>query len=112
MSNNDSEEENYVKIHQIRDQGFEVDDENSQDFLDKLQNLAVKIGKNTEKKEKRKEYKRIKSKSIKTIDTFLAKYINGERNMKVKLTNLYSINNKKFQRSQKRKKLKLFWIKK
>ena len=112
MSNNDSEEENYVKIHQIRDQGFEVDDENSQDFLDKLQNLAVKIGKNTEKKEKRKEYKRIKSKSIKTIDTFLAKYINGERNMKVKLTNLYSINNKKFQRSQKRKKTEIVLDKK
>ena len=107
MSQDNSEEENYVKIHQIRDQGFEVDDENSQDSLDKLQNLVLKISKSTVKKDKGKEYKRARSKSIKTIDTFLVKYINTEKNKRVKLTNLFSINNKKFLRSQKKKKTEI-----
>ena len=104
MSPDSSKEENYLKIQQIRDQGFEIADENSQDSLDKLQNLILKFGKSTKKKDKGKEYKRTKSKSIKTIDTFLLKYINAEKKKRVKWTNLYSINNKKFKRSQKRKK--------
>ena len=107
MSPDDSEEENYIKIHQIRDQGFEVDDENSQDSLDKVQNLVLNIDKGTSKKDKGKEYKRARSKSIKTIDTFLVRYLNGEKNKKVRWTNLYSINSKKFQRSQKKKKTEI-----
>jgi len=112
MSPENSEEENYVKIQQIRDQGFDVDAENSQDSLDKLQNLVLNIGKSTEKKDKAKEYKRARSKSIKTLDTFLVKYLNGEKNKKVKWTNLYSINNKKFQRSQKKKKTEIIFDRK
>jgi hypothetical protein len=89
MSPDSSKEENYLKIQQIRDQGFEIADENSQDSLDKLQNLILKFGRSTKKKDKGKEYKRTKSKSIKTIDTFLLKYINGEKKKRVKWTNLY-----------------------
>ena len=107
MSPDHSEEENYVKIHQIRDQGFEVDDENSQDSLDKLQNLVFQIDKINWENDKEGVFKRARSKSIKTINTFLVKYFNKEKNKKVKWTNLYSINNKKFQRNQKRKKTEI-----
>jgi hypothetical protein len=43
IAHDSSDEENHLKKKQIRDQGFDVDDEDSQDSFEKLENLVTKM---------------------------------------------------------------------
>lgn len=98
ISQSESEEE-IVKLKQIRGQGFDVDVENSQDSLDKLQNLVENLDKEPEIPIYKRILSRARSKTIKSANVFLFKYPNDEKSKQIKWASLYEINNKKIMRS-------------
>lgn len=106
ISESESEEE-IVKLKQIRGQGFDVDVENSQDSLDKLQNLVENLDKEPEIPIYKRILSRARSKTIKSANVFLFKYPNDEKSKQIKWASLYEINNKKIMRSKKRKKTEI-----
>ena len=82
--------------------------ENSQDSLDKLENLANKMGKS------RKKINGIifeRSRSIKPNDTLLLKFGSIEKPRRVRRRSLYEISNKKIMRNLKRKGTEIKWRK-
>ena len=99
ISHDISEEENHVKKKRIRDQGFDVDDEDSQDSLEKLENLVTKMNIIPKKKDSEIIFKRARSKSIKNTSSFLAKYFNIEKDKLVNRNYLYKMNRKNPMRS-------------
>lgn len=103
FSENDSKEENFSKIKKMRSQGFDIDVDNSDDSLDKVQSLVKTIDKNLEIQKNEKIYLRARSKSFKNIDTFLIKYSPVKKPKKVKWSEIYTIN-KNYMRTSKRKK--------
>ena len=103
LSHSDSEEENYHRFKQLQGQGFDIDLENSEDSINKLESLVGKIDKNLANPQNLPIYVRSRSKSLKNIDTFLIKYSNFEKPKKVKWSMLYGISPKKFLRSKKKK---------
>ena len=96
-------EENYSKFKQIKSYRFNVEVENSQDSIDQLESLVVKIDKNLSIPKISKIYTIKHSSSYKNIETFLLKYSKLKKPIKVKWKELYEINSKKFERNKKRK---------
>jgi len=104
ISHDTSYEENRVKKKQIRGQGFDLDDEDSQDSLEKLEDLVTKM--NTIPKNKGSDseriFKRTRSKSIKITNSFLIKYFNIEKDTLVNWNSLYKMKGKNPMRRQKK----------
>ena len=100
LSSSDSENENFGKSKYIK--GHDIDAENSQKSLDKLQDLLGKFNEDENKKHLR-IYIRARSKSIKNIDTLFINYFKLNKPKKIKWKELYEIQNKKIMRNKKRK---------
>lgn len=76
-----------------------MDDEDSQDSLEKLENLVTKMNIIPKKKDSEIIFKRARSKSIKNTSSFLAKYFNIEKDKLVNRNYLYKMNRKNPMRS-------------
>ena len=109
ISHDNSDEENRVKKKQIRGQGFDLDDEDSQDSLEKLENLVTKMNTIPKKKDSERIFKRARSKSIKNANSFLAKYFNIEKDKLVNWNSLYKMKGKNPIRSQKKRTTEIAW---
>ena len=103
LSHDDTEEENYTKFKQMQGQGFDIDIENSQDSINKLESLVEKLDQNLENPKKSEIYLRVRSKSLRNIDTFLIKNTKLKKPKKVKWSELYDITTKRIMRHQKKR---------
>jgi hypothetical protein len=106
ITHSDSDED--LKLNQKRGQGglfsMDMDMDNSEDSLNKLQLLVGKINDNdSESLKVNKIFVRARSKSIKNIDTLKLKYTNSPRTKQIKRVSLYDLNAKKIMRHKKRK---------
>ena len=103
ISHSDSDED--LTLKQKRGQGglFNIDMDNSQDSLNKLQLLVGKISDNFESTKANKIFLRARSKSFRNIDTLLLKYSNSPKTKQIRRVSLYDINIKKIIRNKKRR---------
>lgn len=106
LSESDSEEK-FSKLKKMRSQGFDIDVDNSEDSLEKLQSLVVKIDKNLEIPKYEKIYLSKRSRSSTNIYSFFINYSKLKKPKKVKWKDLYEINNKEIKRNKKRKRTEI-----
>jgi hypothetical protein len=109
ISHDTSDEENHMKKKQIRGQGFDLDDEDSQDSLEKLENLVTKMNTIPIKENSDTIFQRARSKSIKNTNSFLVKYFKIEKDKLVNWNSLYKKKDKNPMRGKIKRKTEIAW---
>jgi len=109
ISHDSSDKENHLKKKQIRGQGFDVDDEDSQDSLDKLQDLVTKMNTIPENNDSEKIFRRARSKSIKDTNSVLVKYFNIDKDKLINWNSLNKVNRKNPIRRKGRETTEIVW---